>query len=101
MVSGDLEAGVPELADQLLRPVAGSDVAGHVEVDPPAEHQPAAFEPGQLRTLRRRVKEWRTAIVRRLVLGVGGEAEQALPATEKCVAGSDAAGIPCAAPITD
>lgn len=27
------------------------------------------FQPGQLRTLQRRVKEWRTAIARRLVLG--------------------------------
>jgi hypothetical protein len=32
------------------------------------------FEPGQLRTLQRRVKEWRTAIARRLVLGGGDEA---------------------------
>ena len=30
---------------------------------------PNSFEPGQLRTLQRRVKEWRTAIARRLVLG--------------------------------
>jgi hypothetical protein len=28
-----------------------------------------SFDPGQLRTLQRRVKEWRTAIARRLVLG--------------------------------
>jgi len=30
---------------------------------------PDSFEPGQLRTLQRRVKEWRTAIARKLVLG--------------------------------
>jgi len=36
---------------------------------------PALFEPGQLRTLQRRIKEWRTAIARRLVLGSGVEAE--------------------------
>ena len=30
---------------------------------------PTPFDPGQLRTLQRRVKEWRTAIARRLVLG--------------------------------
>jgi hypothetical protein len=36
---------------------------------------PPPFEPGQLRTLQRRVKEWRTAIARRLVLGTGDEAE--------------------------
>jgi hypothetical protein len=40
---------------------------------------PARFEPGQLRTLQRRVKEWRTAIARRLVLGSGVEAGE--PAT--------------------
>ena len=32
---------------------------------------PTPFAPGQLRTLQRRVKEWRTAIARQLVLGVG------------------------------
>lgn len=36
---------------------------------------PAAFEPGQLRTLQRRVREWRTAIARRLVVGAEDEAE--------------------------
>jgi len=36
---------------------------------------PTPFEPGQLRTLQRRIKEWRTAIARRLVLGSGVEAE--------------------------
>jgi hypothetical protein len=30
---------------------------------------PNRFKPSQLRTLQRRVKEWRTAIARRLVLG--------------------------------
>jgi hypothetical protein len=33
-----------------------------------------SFERGQLRTLQRRVKEWRTAIARQLVLGCGVEA---------------------------
>ena len=33
------------------------------------------FAPGQLRTLQRRVREWRTAIARRLVLGAGDEAK--------------------------
>lgn len=33
------------------------------------------FAPGQLRTLQRRVKEWRTAIARQLVLGASGRAE--------------------------
>jgi hypothetical protein len=32
-----------------------------------------SFAPGQLRTLQRRVREWRTAIARQLVLGTGGE----------------------------
>ena len=35
-----------------------------------------SFDPGQLRTLQRRVKEWRTAIARRLVLGSEVEAEE-------------------------
>jgi hypothetical protein len=34
---------------------------------------PTPFAPGQLRTLQRRVKEWRTAIARQLVLGVGAD----------------------------
>ena len=36
---------------------------------------PASFPKGQLRTLQRRVKEWRTAIARRLVLGIDSEIE--------------------------
>jgi hypothetical protein len=36
---------------------------------------PTPFAPGQLRTLQRRVREWRTAIARRLVLGAGDSAE--------------------------
>jgi hypothetical protein len=39
------------------------------------EETPTPFGPGQLRTLQRRVKEWRTAIARRLVLGAGDEGE--------------------------
>jgi len=38
-------------------------------------HAPTPFAPGQLRTLQRRVKEWRTEIARQLVLGVGNRAE--------------------------
>jgi hypothetical protein len=37
---------------------------------------PEAFQPGQLRTLQRRVKEWRTAVGRRIVLGCGEAAPQ-------------------------
>jgi hypothetical protein len=36
---------------------------------------PTPFAPGQIRTLQRRVREWRTAIARQLVLGVGNSAE--------------------------
>ena len=36
---------------------------------------PTPFTPGQLRTLQRRVKEWRTTIARHLVLGVNDRAE--------------------------
>ena len=67
------------------------DVTAKELLDRLQTQMPERFEPGQLRTLQRRVKEWRTAIVRRLVLGVRGEAEQALPAAETCVAGDDAA----------
>lgn len=38
---------------------------------------PGPFQPGQLRTMQRRIKEWRTAIARRLVLGC----EEVTPAT--------------------
>jgi hypothetical protein len=37
--------------------------------------KPTLFGPGQLRTLQRRVKEWRTAIGRQLVLGVSQNVE--------------------------
>jgi len=36
---------------------------------------PTPFAPGQIRTLQRRVREWRTAIARQLVLGAGNSAE--------------------------
>jgi len=36
---------------------------------------PTPFAPGQLRTLQRRVREWRTAIARRLVLGASDRTE--------------------------
>jgi hypothetical protein len=39
------------------------------------DETPTPFAPGQLRTLQRRVREWRTAIARRLVLGAGDEGE--------------------------
>ena len=34
------------------------------------ESMPGAFPPGQLRTLQRRVKQWRSEIARQLVLGL-------------------------------
>jgi len=34
------------------------------------------FQPGQLRTLQRRVKEWRTNIARQLVLGCTGSVQE-------------------------
>ncbi|HMF77651.1 MAG TPA: hypothetical protein VK604_18490 [Bryobacteraceae bacterium] len=40
---------------------------------------PNSFQPGQLRTLQRRVKEWRTTIARQLVLG----AETGLPSVAR------------------
>ena len=40
---------------------------------------PGAFPPGQLRTLQRRVREWRTAIARRLVLG----SDHAMPESQE------------------
>jgi hypothetical protein len=39
------------------------------------ETMPGVFPPGQLRTLQRRVKHWRSEIARRLVLGLEPEAE--------------------------
>lgn len=39
------------------------------------ESMPGAFPGGRLRTLQRRVKQWRSEIARRLVLGVESEAE--------------------------
>jgi hypothetical protein len=39
------------------------------------ESMPGTFAPGQLRTLQRRVKEWRSEIARQLVLGLGSETE--------------------------
>jgi hypothetical protein len=40
------------------------------------EHSPEQYQPGQLRTLQRQVKEWRREIVRQLVLGVGNESQE-------------------------
>ena len=39
------------------------------------ESMPGTFLPGQLRTLQRRVKQWRSAIARQLVLGLESEVE--------------------------
>lgn len=49
------------------------------------EDMPGVFPPGQLRTLQRRVKQWRTEIARQLVLGLGSEAEMD---RETCSAGA-------------
>ena len=45
------------------------------------------FPDGQLRTLQRRVREWRTAIARRLVLGADIDSEDptAISKAEPCV----------------
>ena len=39
------------------------------------ESEPGAFAPGQLRTLQRRVKQWRSEVARQLVFGFESEAE--------------------------
>jgi len=39
------------------------------------EIMPGVFPPGQLRTLQRRVKQWRSEIARQLVYGFESEAE--------------------------
>ena len=59
---------------------------------------PQSYEPGQLRTLQRRVKEWRTAIARRLVFGAAGETEYSVTVAEACTTGEDAASIPVLRP---
>src|SRR5882757_4780868 len=46
---------------------------------------PGAFPPGQLRTLQRRVKQWRSEIARQLVLGLESQAEME---REECFAGA-------------
>ena len=40
------------------------------------EQSPEQFQVGQLRTLQRHVKDWRSEIVRRLVLGAGNESHE-------------------------
>jgi hypothetical protein len=52
------------------------------------------FAPGQLRTLQRRVREWRTAIARRLVLGADIDSEDptAISKAEPCVEQSQTVG---------
>jgi hypothetical protein len=47
------------------------------------ESLPGAFPPGQLRTLQRRVQQWRSEIARRLVLGLETETDR-----EMCPAGA-------------
>ncbi len=54
---------------------------------------PQPFEPGQLRTLQRRVKGWRTEIARRLVLGAGGEVTQSTAAIETPAADEDTIAV--------
>jgi len=49
------------------------------------ESMPDVFPPGQLRTLQRRVKQWRSEIARQLVLGLVSETE---PDRELCFAGA-------------
>lgn len=49
------------------------------------ETMPGIFPPGQLRTLQRRVKQWRSEIARRLVLGLESEAEAEMEREECCV----------------
>ena len=44
------------------------------------EKQPDAFAPGQLRTLQRRVKDWRRMAARRLVFGEGQPPDEPMPA---------------------
>jgi hypothetical protein len=39
------------------------------------ENMPGVFPAGQLRTLQRRVKQWRSEIARQLVLGLASETE--------------------------
>ena len=39
------------------------------------ESMPGAFPPGQLRTLQRRVRQWRSEMARQLVLGLESELE--------------------------
>ncbi len=49
-------------------------------------HMPDAFTPGQLRTLQRRVKQWRTEVARKLVLGCQGSSESAAPNNKEMIA---------------
>ena len=51
------------------------------------EAWPEPFQPGQLRTLQRRIKRWRTDIARRLVLGCDPMARSSLSAAT-CLAGT-------------
>ena len=56
-----------------------------------------AFQPGQLRTLQRRVKRWRTAIARRLVLGADTEAEPTATPAAPQATGEGSSAMPVGA----
>jgi len=48
-------------------------------------HMPDTFTPGQLRTLQRRVKQWRTEVARKLVLGCQGSSGSVTPNNKEMV----------------
>jgi hypothetical protein len=55
------------------------------------ESMPGAFPSGQLRTLQRRVKQWRTEVARKLVFGV--QSESALEQETFAAIAADAEGV--------
>ncbi len=57
------------------------------------ESMPGTFPPGQLRTLQRRVKQWRSEIARQLVLGVESEAAVDEESCSAGVAATDSEGV--------
>jgi hypothetical protein len=56
------------------------------------ESMPGTFPPGQLRTLQRRVKQWRSEIARQLVLGVESDTEVALGSADVAAIHCEGAG---------
>jgi hypothetical protein len=46
-------------------------------------HMPDTFTPGQLRTLQRRVRQWRAEVARKLVLGCQGTATETATSSDK------------------